>query len=193
MKARGVSRGPAGGATVLNTQILTPRLLLRPLQLSDRHAMHRMEQDPEVMLHLNGGLPTPLEPADPEASPYLMPRGGEPEVRAVVVREDGAIAGWVGLFVDGDIAEIGYRFFRSHWGRGYATEAGNAVIADAFERLGVARVTALTMALNTGSRRVLEKLGMQHTQTHVVEWSDPLPGAELGEVEYVLERQDWRP
>ncbi len=122
-----------------------------------------------------------------------MPRGGEPEVRAAVVREDGAIAGWVGLFVDGETAEIGYRFFRSYWGQGYATEAARAVIADAFERLGVVRVKALTMAVNAGSRRVMEKLGMRHTQTHFVEWADPLLGAEQGEVEYVLERLDWRP
>ena len=178
---------------MLNTQILTPRLLLRPLQPADRDDMHRMEQDPVVMLHLNGGLPTPLEPVDPDSSPYLMPRGGEPEVRAVVVREDGAVAGWVGLFLDGETAEIGYRFFRRHWARGYATEAASAVIADAFERLGVVRIKALTMAVNTSSRRVMEKLGMRHTQTHFVEWSNPLPGAEQGEVEYVLERQDWRP
>ncbi len=177
---------------MLITEIRTPRLHLRPLQRADRDDLHRMEQDPEVMLHLNGGLPTPLEPVDPDSSPYLMPRGGEPEVRAVVVREDGAVAGWVGLFLDGETAEIGYRFFRAHWGQGYATEAVSAVIADAFERLGVVRIKALTMAVNTGSRRVMEKLGMRHTQTHLVDWSDPLPGAEQGEVEYVLERQDWR-
>lgn len=173
--------------------ILTPRLQLRPVQPADRDELHRLEQDPEVMRHLNGGVPTPLEPVDPDASPYLMPRGSEREVWAVVARESGSLAGWVALFVDDGTAEIGYRFFRAFWGRGYATEAARAVISDAFERAGVVRITALTMAVNTRSRRVMERLGMRHTETRAVHWSDPLPGAEEGEVEYALERQSWCP
>ena len=152
-----------------------------------------MEQDPEVMRYLNGGLPTPLAPTDPGASSYLMPRGHEPEVRAVIVRESGDLAGWVGLYIDRVVAEIGYRFFRTHWGRGYATEAAKAVIADAFERQGVTRITALTMAVNTPSRRVMERLGMRHVRTLHPAYTDPIPGIEEGEVEYILERGDWRP
>lgn len=179
--------------------ILTPRLQLRPVQPADRDDLHRLEQDPEVMWYLNGGLPTPLEPVDPDASEYLMPRGREPEVWAVIESESGALTGWVALFAEGgtDVddrtGELGYRFFRAFWRRGYATEAARAVISDAFERLGIVRITALTMAVNTPSRRVMEKLGMRHTGTRVVAWSDPLPGAEEGEVEYVLERQGWSP
>ena len=182
-----------------NPIILTPRLQLRPVQCDDRDELHRMEQDPDVMRHLNGGVPTPLEPVDPDASPFLMPRGSEPEVWAVVERESGTLTGWVALFVDsgtnGDdsTAELGYRFFRAFWGRGYATEAARAVISDAFLRAGVVRITALTMAVNTRSRRVMERLGMRHTETRAVEWSDPLPGAGEGEVEYVLECASWRP
>ena len=63
-------------------------------------------------------------------------------------------------------------------------------MSDAFERVGVVRITALTMAVNTRSRRVMERLGMRRTETHSVEWSDPLPGAGEGEVEYVLERHN---
>ena len=173
--------------------ILTPRLQLRPVQPADRDELHRLEQDPEVMRYLNGGVPTPLEPVDPDASPYLMPRGSEREVWAVVARENGSMAGWVALFVDDGTAELGYRFFRAFWGRGYATEAARAVISDAFERVGVVRIKALTMAVNTRSRRVMEKLGMRYTETHFVDWSNPLPGVEEGEVEYVLDRHSWRP
>ena len=181
------------GDELPNMLILTPRLQLRPAQRADRDELHRLEQDPEVMRYLNGGVPTPLEPVDPDAVSFLMPRGGEPEVWAVVERESGSLAGWVALFVDDGTGELGYRFFRAFWGRGYATEAARAVISDAFERVGVVRIKALTMAVNTRSRRVMERLAMRHTETRIVDWSDPLPGIEEGEVEYVLERDSWRP
>ena len=144
----------------------TPRLQLRPVQPADRDELHRLEQDPEVMRYLNAGAPTPLEPVDANAASYLMPRGNEPEVSAVVARENGSLAGWVALFVDDgtDVddrtGELGYRFFRGFWGQGYATEAAKAVISDAFLRVGVMRIKGLTMAVNTRSRRVMEKLGM---------------------------------
>ena len=145
------------------------------------------------MRYLNGGVSTPLEPANPRASPYLMPRGSEPEVWAIVKRETGSFVGWVALFIDGDTAEIGYRLCRVCWGQGYATEAARAIVADAFERIDVQYIKAMTMAVNTPSRRVMEKLGMRHTQTRHLDWSAPLPGVEEGEVEYVLERHHWRP
>ena len=172
--------------------ILTPRLHLRPVQHADRDELHRLELDPEVMRHLNGGVPTPLEPADPDASPYRMPRGREQDVWAVIARENGSLAGWVALHVDDNgTGELGYRFFRAVWGHGYATEAARALICDAFERVGVERIIARTMAANTRSRRVMEKLAMRHTETRCLDVSDPLFGCE--EVEYAIECQSWRP
>ena len=42
------------------------------------------------------------------------------------------------------------------------------------------------MAVNVGSRRVLEKIGLRHVRTWHGEWDDPLPGAEHGDVDYAL-------
>ena len=47
------------------------------------------------------------------------------------------------------------------------------------------------MAVNAGSRAVMEKLGMRHVRTEVQEWDDPLPGWEQGEVFYEIERSAW--
>jgi hypothetical protein len=57
--------------------------------------------------------------------------------------------------------------------------------------LGARRVWAETMAVNLPSRRVMEKSGLIHVRTFHLEWEDPLPGTEYGEVEYALERADW--
>ena len=47
------------------------------------------------------------------------------------------------------------------WGQGYAPEAASAAAADGFARLGVSEILAFTAAVNTPSRRVMDKIGMR--------------------------------
>jgi GNAT acetyltransferase-like protein len=61
----------------------------------------------------------------------------------------------------------------------------------AFTELGVSRIVATTMAVNTASRRVLEKAGLTCTRTVHLDWPEPLPGNEHGDVEYQLDRSAW--
>jgi len=57
--------------------------------------------------------------------------------------------------------------------------------------LGVGQVVATTMAVNSASRRLLEKAGLRYVRTVHLDWPDPLPGNEHGDVEYRLDRNDW--
>ena len=66
-----------------------------------------------------------------------------------------------------------------------------ALIRKGFTELGVQRVVAETMAVNTRSRRVMEKIGLRHVRTFFVDWPDPLPGSDQGEVEYALTRAEF--
>lgn len=59
-----------------------------------------------------------------------------------------------------------------------------------FGQLGLSRIWAQTMAVNTGSRRVMERAGLGYVRTFHLAWDDPLPGAEQGEVEYAIARTD---
>jgi RimJ/RimL family protein N-acetyltransferase len=61
---------------------------------------------------------------------------------------------------DSPEGELGYEIDPRYWGFGYATEAGRAMLAFGFER-GLHRIWATCLADNAGSKRVLEKLGMQ--------------------------------
>ena len=82
---------------------------------------------------------------------------------AVTERATGALVGDGGLHPlggDGPDVELGYTLARSAWGRGYATELGRALVAYAFDVLGVPRVVAQVEPANAASRHVLEKLGM---------------------------------
>ena len=47
------------------------------------------------------------------------------------------------------------------------------------------------MAVNLGSRRVMEKAGLAFVRTFHLEWDDPLEGTEQGEVEYAITRAEW--
>lgn len=60
-----------------------------------------------------------------------------------------------------------------------------------FTDLGVERVFAHTLAVNVGSRRVLEKSGLRLVHTSPYEGPDVIEGAEHGEVEYALTRLEW--
>ena len=72
------------------------------------------------------------------------------------------LVGCVGLARDGDDVELGYWVGRDYWGRGYATEAGRAVLRLA-RALGHQRIVAKHYADNPASGRVLRKLGFRAT------------------------------
>ena len=59
--------------------------------------------------------------------------------------------------------EFGYRLLPKFWGRGYATEAGRAVVNHAFDDLGLTALCAIIHPDNTASRAVAEKLGFLRT------------------------------
>lgn len=96
-----------------------------------------------------------------------------------------------GRDADPEDAALGYRILRRHWRHGYASEASVELLRHAFETVGVPRVVADTMAVNTGSRAVMEKVGMRYVRTYFVDFDDPLPGTEQGEVLYEITRKDW--
>lgn len=169
----------------------TARLVLRPVSPADRADLVALEADPEVMRFLNGGRPVPVEGyAD---GGFLTPRGTEPEVLAANERATGRFVGWFALFDDGLIggcktAQLGYRLRREAWGKGYGSEGARALVAQVFGRLGYDRVWAQTMAVNRGSRRVMEKAGLRHVETIFPCYPDAIPGDAQGEVVYEIER-----
>ncbi|MDA3644764.1 GNAT family N-acetyltransferase [Saccharopolyspora indica] len=174
----------------------TDRLVLRRFTEADADDLVLLDSDPEVMRFLTGE-PTPRAEIEEEVLPRILrdydlgPAGRW----AALERSTGQFAGWLALQPpeDGSVEEVelGYRLKTSVWGRGYATEGARALIRKGFAELGVQRVWAQTMAVNTASRRVLEKAGLRHVRTFHLHFDDPLPGTEHGEVEYELLRPDW--
>jgi RimJ/RimL family protein N-acetyltransferase len=190
MKARTTEARSASQAR-LSKSFQTARLSLSLVRETDRENLVALERDPEVMRFLNGGRPTPDDGAD-EAAGFLMPRGGEHDVWAAVETRSGAFVGWFSLrSVSEGVGELGFRLCRDSWGRGYASEAARTLVAKGFAEMGLQQIVAATMAVNHASRRVLEKAGLIHVRTSFPHWSDPLPGSEMGEVDYAIARDAW--
>ena len=169
----------------------TTRLSLSLAREADRENLVALERDQEVMRFLDGGQRNPEDRAGDSAD-FLRPRGGEDDVWAALETRSGAFVGWFSLRHVGDgIGELGFRLHRGAWGRGLASEGAIALVAMGFADQDLARIVATTMAVNTASRRVMEKTGLTHLRTVYPSWRNPLPGSELGEIEYEITRQGW--
>jgi len=123
-----------------------------------------MDRDPEVTKFIPGPW------ADPERHEAFVRERIEADFGpglgywSVFEREHSdRFLGWVFLIpydgVGPDI-EIGWRFVREAWGKGYATEAAKPVLEHAFQTVGLHRVVADIDPRNDGSIRVATKIGM---------------------------------
>jgi ribosomal-protein-alanine N-acetyltransferase len=143
-------------------RIVTDRLELRPYAVDDVPVIHAVLYGDAEAMRLIGGA-VDLEEARRRIEVYIShQRSAGYAFWAVVERATGALAGEAGLIPfggEGPDVELGYAFGRAFWGRGLATEAARAVLAEAFGPLGLKRVVAVTKPANLGSQRVLAKLG----------------------------------
>jgi RimJ/RimL family protein N-acetyltransferase len=123
-----------------------------------------MNADPEVREHLGDLLTREQSDASVARFQAEFARRGY-GWWAVEVRATGEFIGFAGLDkVDDGMpftgVEIGWRLARSAWGHGYATEAARAVLAHAFDTLGLDEVLAVTTATNHRSQAVMRRIGM---------------------------------
>ena len=172
----------------------TERLRLRHLVPGDLAAMHAMESSEEVTRWLY------LEPRTEEEARVALDRRiararDAPETGVTFAVEEpasGALVGYVSLTVEPQHSqgEIGFIFDPGHQGRGYATEAGRAVLGIAFDTYGLHRVCGRLEARNAASARVLEKLGMRR-EGHLVE-NEWVKGEWQSELVYALLAREWR-
>ena len=136
----------------------TDRLVLRPRSADDAAIYRRLweERDRRVPPHRRidaDGRPTVEDIA-------AQIRTEPPGLFAVQLKDTSEVIGYCGLRFDEHEPELAYELLRSSHGRGYATEAGRAVVAWADET-GYPRLRATVSEWNAASRRVLAKLGFR--------------------------------
>ncbi|MBF9069594.1 GNAT family N-acetyltransferase [Streptacidiphilus fuscans] len=182
------------------TSLETRRMLLRPFTEADLDVLAALHGDPQVMRYIDTGLPVPREVVERETLPRIIREYRElpPGLGrfAAEERESGVFLGWFALRPADSVGlsggiELGYRIRPDAWGQGFATEGARGLIRHAFLGLGLTEVVATTMAVNTASRRVLEKAGMSYVRSFVEDFPVPIEGAEHGDLEYVVRRSGW--
>ena len=149
----------------------TERLLLRPGWAEDAPALARAIADEQVVRNL-ATAPWPYGLEDAEAF-LAAPRDPTMPSFLITERTDGAprIVGSCGLGRrPSGAVEMGYWIARAHWGKGFATEAGLALI-DIAKTLKLSRLEASYFLDNPASGRVLEKLGFKPTGLSTTRYS----------------------
>jgi RimJ/RimL family protein N-acetyltransferase len=175
----------------------TPRLVLRTWRDDDLDAWAAMNADPRVMEH----FPKLLDRAESDAMAVRV-RDSHAQLGfglwAVEVPGVTNFAGFVGLSVPRFEAhftpcvEIGWRLGHAHWGKGYATEAARAALAEGFGRLGLDEIVAMTAVGNRRSRHVMEKLGMTRSADDDFDHPKVPEGNPIrAHVLYRLQRAQW--
>ena len=171
----------------------TDRLILRRLTDDDLDLLLDLDSDPDVTFFITGGVSEFTESmlrhwlTEYERWPGFGTWG-------VIEKNTNDFIGWFHLRPEEgaeDEPELGYRFKRAAWGKGYATEGSRALIDLAFSELGATRVFAYALAIHAASRRVMVKSGLRFIRLFHGDWPYKIPGDEHGDVEYAITRDEW--
>ena len=149
-------------------ELRTERLVLRAWREADRAPFAALNADPVVMEHFPATLSVEQSDALVDRIEAMWATAGV-GLWAVEEQSSQQFIGYVGLSSPTWQAhftpclEIGWRLAHRAWGQGYATEAATAAMHWAFATLELPgdELVSFTVAGNTRSRRVMEKLGFR--------------------------------
>ena len=143
--------------------IETNRCYLRELNSSDAENFFALNSDKKVIKYTGDKSFETIEAARDFLLKYNQYKEFGYGRWAVINKENNDFLGWCGLKFSADLKEtdIGFRFFRKHWNKGYATETAKACLEYGFNTLKLEKIVGRAMEENIGSIKVLEKIGMQ--------------------------------
>lgn len=145
----------------------TKRLILRHLIMEDLADLFALYSDPEIRQYFPEGVLN-LEETKEELEWHMNGHPKYPELGlwATIHKETGKFIGRCGLLpwtIDGQHeVEVAYTISREFWGQGLGTEAAQAILNYAFEKLNLSRLICLIDAENIASQKVAEKIGMRY-------------------------------
>jgi RimJ/RimL family protein N-acetyltransferase len=137
--------------------IVTERLKLRPLRDDDLGAIVANVRDYDIA-KMTTRIPHPYSEAD--GLKFLATQRVAGSLN-LAVEMNGELVGVCSLFATPLRSEIGYWFTKAVWGRGIATETGEALLAYGFGPLRLPLIHYRAFADNHASQRVARKLGFR--------------------------------
>jgi len=169
------------------------RLSYQLIDETDSELLFQLDQNPEVMRYINGGNISTRD----DISKVFIPRHnayknvtkgwGLWKVTLIATQEE---IGWVlvrpmHFFSDQPLwhdIELGWRFFQSTWGQGYATEAARQIQQALAKHPENKSFSAIAVQDNIGSISVMKKIGMEYIKSYIHFDS------QLGDLDVVLYR-----
>ena len=165
--------------------IKTDRLLIREFLETDLASIHVYASKEEVTRYV------PFSPNSETDTKEFLTRAMAFQAQdprnhyelAVILQENGTLIGGCGIHISNPLQRegfIGHCYDTTYWNKGYATEAGNALLQFGFGQLKLHRIYATCFPENFGSAKVLEKLGIQkegRLREHMLQrgqWRDSL-------------------
>lgn len=149
----------------------TKRLRIRNWIETDRDLFHEINSDPEIMAFFPARRMRPQSDALFDANRDAIRETGY-GFAALAFKDTDEPIGFCGLasahlspLLPADTVEIGWRLKRSHWSRGYATEAAGAVLNWGFRERHLEEIVSFAVADNLRSRAVMERIGLRRDIT----------------------------
>jgi len=156
----------------MNIILETDRLRLREFTEEDAALIHQLNSDPDVTQFTCDPI-FDLDQAKKNLQEVIVPHYAKNYYGrwAAHLRSDMEFIGWCGLKYrpERDEVDLGYRFMKKFWGKGYATEAARATLNYGFVCLGLPKIIARALPQNLASIRVLEKCGMKYVRDEFVD------------------------
>lgn len=141
----------------------TERLIIRKFTLADAPELAALRADPEVNRYLGG---TKMQNAEAVATRMLFYIECYKKygfgMCAMIWKETGAMIGWSGLqpLQETGKIEVGYGMAKAFWRKGIGFECARAWLEIGFCKTDLQKIYAVAQPANTGSWRIMEKLGM---------------------------------
>ena len=138
------------------------RFRLREFHPDDATVLYQLNKDPEVIRY-TGNVPF----QSIEAARIFLENYEDYQKYGFgrwwcVSKVGGEMVGWCGLKRQKREVDIGFRFFKSHWGRGVAPETAKACLSFGFKHLKLDQIVGRASKENKASIRVLEKIGLHY-------------------------------
>ncbi|MDD4779653.1 MAG: GNAT family N-acetyltransferase [Tissierellia bacterium] len=143
--------------------IITNRFIIREFVLEDAESLFKLEGNPRVNKYIPGNKLMTLNECKKEINLYIKNYyKGKLERWAIILRNTKEFVGVTGFRYLSSInrTEIGLKILPEFWGRGFATEIGNALIHYGMVKLDLDEIIAMADPNNIRSIKSLENIGM---------------------------------
>ncbi|WP_223477398.1 GNAT family N-acetyltransferase [Oricola indica] len=170
--------------------LVTTRLVLRPPHRDDVEDLAAIANNRQIA-EMTSRMPYPYRESDAEVFLEGCLTGEhEGYIYAITLADTGHLIGFAGLEIRDRSGgfEVGFWLGEAYWGHGYATEAANALVDQAFRSTDAERIHAVCRTVNPGSRNVIAKCGFSFVGLDEI---DSLTAGRVPVERYTLDRADW--